>query len=120
MDTLRQLGKYWAVATRYWEILDPVIRESKPSVAIRIGELRRTAYYLQRNLYDDMKSRDASSLNAREELTAEELLSLDIFGTFNYPYVRDRRQGITSPGLQLPRIEGFALSNTRHDWSPQN
>ncbi|KAH9224895.1 hypothetical protein DL95DRAFT_350955 [Leptodontidium sp. 2 PMI_412] len=114
LDTLRQLGKYWPAATRYWEMLNPVIRESDPSVASRVSEMRRTAYALQRSMFEDVHGRD--SVPMREELTPNELLSLDIFGTFNYPYVRSRKP--TNSLQSLPGIEAFNRSDTRHDWSP--
>jgi len=112
MDTLRQLGKYWSIATTYWELLDPVIRESE-----RVGEMRRSAYTLQQSLYNDVNARDPVS--TREELTPTELLSLDIFGTFNYPYVRTSTTPVTSI-RSLPRIEAFNRGPAAgNNWSPQ-
>ncbi|CZT50953.1 related to Zn(II)2Cys6 transcriptional activator [Rhynchosporium secalis] len=115
MDTLRQLGKYWPVATRYWELLDPLIRETNPAVATRVSEMRRSAYSLQWSLYEDGNAR--GSVSSRGELTSDELLSLDIFGTFNYPYVQSRRPALSLQSL--PRIEAFDRSDPRHDWSPR-
>ncbi|KAL2069276.1 hypothetical protein VTL71DRAFT_15614 [Oculimacula yallundae] len=114
MDTLRQLGNYWPVATRYWEMMDPVIRDSGSSIATRVNNMRRSAYTLQHSLFEDVNARDPVS--GRGELTPDELLSLDIFGTFNYPYVRSRKP--SSPLQNLPRIGAFDRSDLRHDWSP--
>ncbi|OWP04172.1 C6 transcription factor [Marssonina coronariae] len=125
METLSQLGKYWPIARTYRVMLDSVLQEhgensatgifQKPSITEKLGDMRRSAYSLHVAMLQNENLEQQSSTST--ELTEIELLSIDIFGTFNQPTVHSNFREST---MSIDNIvsEDFDIPDPSQDWFP--